>query len=101
MAQLIVVYWRDIPSQVIAQKSRREQVKTMLPDRFQVAIDAAAMRGGAGDTDSYLQEWRKSAPEDCSEDLESEARTRAARLEQDYDKDRLRALVQNGGKSPE
>ena len=101
MAQLIVVYWRDIPSQVIAQKSRREQVKKMLPDRFQVAIDAAAMRGDAEDTDSYLQEWRKSAPEDCSEDLEAEAAARAAALDAEFDKQRLRALVENGGKAPE
>lgn len=101
MAQLIVVYWRDIPSQVIAQKSRREQVKVMLPDRFQVAIDAAAMRGDAGDTDSYLQEWRKSAAEDCSDNLEREANERAAALDREFDKARLRGLVQNGGKAPE
>ena len=101
MAQLIVVYWRDIPSQVIAQKSRREQVKRMLPDRFQVGIDAAAMRGDAGDNDSYLQEWRKSAPEECSEDLEAEAEARASALEGEFDKERLRALVANGGKAAE
>ncbi len=100
MAGLIVVYWRDIPSQVIAQKSRREQVKVMLPERFQVAIDAAAMRDGAGDTDSYLQDWRKSDPEACSEDLEAEAQARAQALDREFDKDRLRALVSNGGKTP-
>jgi hypothetical protein len=101
MAQLIVVYWRDIPSQVIAQKSRREQVKVMLPDRFQVAIDAAAMRGDAEDTDSYLQEWRKSDPEDCSDDLQAEANARAEALDREFDKAQIRALVENGGKRPE
>lgn len=100
MADLIVVYWRDIPSQVIAKKSRREQAKVMLHDRFQVAIDAAAMRGDAEDTDSYLEEWRRSDPVDCGEDLEAEARAKADALEAEYDKDRVRALVQNGGKEP-
>ncbi|MEM7197205.1 MAG: virulence factor, partial [Pseudomonadota bacterium] len=38
MASLIVVYWRDIPAQVIAKKSRREQVKIVLDERFEKAI---------------------------------------------------------------
>ena len=31
----------------------------MLADRFQEAIDMAAMRGQASDTDSYLADWRR------------------------------------------
>lgn len=100
MAELIVVYWRDIPSQVIAKRGRRDQAKVMLHERFQVAIDAAAMRGDAGDTDSYLEEWRKSDPVECGEDLEAEATAKAQELEAAYDKERVRALVQNGGNEP-
>ena len=100
MADLIVVYWRDIPSQVIAKRGRRDQAKVMLADRFQVAIDAAAMRGDAGDSDSYLEEWRKSDPVECGEDLEAEAAAKAQELEALYDKERVRALVQNGGNEP-
>ena len=38
------------------------EVKRMLADRFQEAIDMAAMRGGASDTDSYLADWRRAEP---------------------------------------
>ena len=50
MANLITLYWRDIPAQVIAERGRgrqREQAKVELPRRFSIAIDAAAMRDGA------------------------------------------------------
>ena len=53
MAKLITIYWRDIPSQVIA-KAGRKTSKIMLEDRFQVAIDRAAMRAGAGTSDAYM-----------------------------------------------
>ena len=53
MANLTVVYWRDIPAQVIA-KAGRKSAKKMLSDRFQEAIDRAAMRSGAAGTDEYL-----------------------------------------------
>lgn len=97
MAQLTVVYWRDIPAQVIAKKGRRDQVKIVLDERFEKAIDRAAMRGGARGTDDYLAEWRKADPVEVSDDLESEARTVADRLEAEFDEARLKTLVENGG----
>ena len=48
MANLIITYWRDIPSAVSVKIGRKEE-KRMLADRFQEAIDMAAMRGGASD----------------------------------------------------
>jgi hypothetical protein len=99
MAQLIVVYWRDIPAQVIAKKGRRDQVKIVLDERFEKAIDRAAMRGKAADTDAYLAEWRKAEPVDVSDDLEAEARAVADRLEAEYDEARLKTLVENGGRA--
>ena len=98
MAQLVVLYWRDIPSQVIASAGRRNQTKVLLPDRFQQAIDIAAMRGGGRDSDAYLAEWRKSAPIDCDDDLQSSADAEAARLDAAYDADRLKALAAAGGR---
>ena len=102
MANLITLYWRDIPAQVIAERGRgrkREQAKIELPRRFSVAIDAAAMRGGVNSTDDYLSEWRRSEPEECNEDLEGEVAVRAAALGVEYTPEILRALVENGGKS--
>ena len=58
MAQLIVVYWRDIPAQVIVKRGR-VTAKRQLTERFEKAIDRAAMRANLRDTDSYLAEWRR------------------------------------------
>ena len=96
MAQLIVVYWRDIPAQVIVKRGRAT-AKRQLAERFEQAIDRAAMRANLRDTDSYLGEWRRAAPVDCGDDLEAEAATAALRLEADYDDARLKQLVDNGG----
>ena len=97
MAELLVVLWRDIPAQVIARRSRREQMKRVLAPRFAEAIDKAAMRGQARDAEHYLQAWRKSAPEPCGDDLKQVAEERARRLEEEYDDERLAALIASGG----
>jgi len=97
VAELIVVSWRAIPSQVIARRGRRDQAKVLLADRFQEAIDRAAMRGKAADTDAYLADWIKAPPVPCGDDLEAEARA-AARLEADWDDTRLKTAVANGGR---
>ena len=69
-------------------------------DRFQGAIDRAAMRAGLRDTDAYLGEWRRVVTGECGEDLEAEADGAAARVDADYPQARLRALVANGGRQP-
>lgn len=97
MADLIVVYWRDIPAQVIVKKGRAN-AKRELSLRFTEAIDMAAMRSGAAETDDYLAEWRKADPVPVSDDLEAEAEKAAAALETAYDRDRLVALAKSGGR---
>ena len=97
MADRVIVYWRDIPAQVIV-KAGRKAAKRELPQRFVQAIDQCAMKVGATGTDAYLAEWRRGAPEPCSDDLEAEADAALARLENDYGRDRLRQLVDNGGR---
>ena len=62
MATVTTVYWRDIPAQVIVRQGRRT-AKVQLSERFEKAIDRAAMRGGARDFDAYLAEWRRTDPE--------------------------------------
>ena len=98
MAQLIVVYWRDIPAQVIVKRGR-ETAKRQLAERFEKAIDRAAMRAGLRDTDSYLAEWRRADPVTCGEDLEAEATSAAGKLEADYSDERLKQLVEAGGRA--
>lgn len=97
MAERLIVYWRDIPAQVIV-KAGRKSAKRELPLRFGQAIDACAMKVGAVGTDEYLAEWRRGDPEPCGDDLEAEADATLARLESEYGRDRLRQLVDNGGR---
>lgn len=97
MAQLTVLYWRDIPAQVIA-KLGRVNAKRQLSERFEKAIDRAAMRAGLRDTDSYLAEWRRADPVECGDDIETEASAAAERLEAAYPDGRLNGLVASGGK---
>lgn len=97
MAQLITVYWHDIPAQVIA-KAGRTSAKRELPPRFQEAIDRAAMVSGEHGTDAYLAAWRREAAP-CSDDLEAEAATAASRIETEFDEARLAKLVKAGGRA--
>ncbi len=96
MARLTIVYWRNIPAQVIV-KAGRQSAKRQLDERFEKAIDRAAMRADLKDTDSYLSEWRRGEPVTCGDDLEAEADAAARRLEEDFTPDRLRDLVSAGG----
>lgn len=103
MASLTVIYWRDIPAQVVAETGRgrkREQAKIELHRRFALAIDEAAMRDGADGTDDYLADWRREPAADCSDSLQAEAEAKAKELEAEYDGPILAALVANGGRTP-
>ena len=97
MADLIVVYWRDIPAQVIVKKGR-QTAKRELSLRFTEAIDMAAMRSGAAETDAYLAEWRRADPVPVGDDLEAEADKALADYDAKYDRERLVALVKAGGR---
>jgi len=96
MADRIVVYWRDIPAQVIIKQGRKT-AKRELSLRFTEAIDMAAMRTGAAESGDYLAEWRKADPTPVSDDLEAEADLAVTEIEAAFDRERLVALVKAGG----
>ena len=96
MPEVTVVYWRDIPAQVIVGKGRRGS-KVQLTERFEQAIDRCAMKVGARDTDSYLAEWRKAAPYEVEGEPDAIARAEADRLEAEFDTARLKALIDAEG----
>ncbi len=98
MAEVTIVYWRDIPAQVIVGKGRRG-VKKQLPERFEKAIDRCAMKVGAASTDAYLAEWRKAAPVTVAGEDEAVAAAEAARIDAEYDTERLKALIENDGRA--
>lgn len=95
MAELIKIYWRDIPSQVTAKKGRKT-AKVALTDRFQQGIDRAAMRAGKGTSDAYMEDWKR-IREPCSDDLQAEASKAAAELEAAFSDEHLEAVVKAKG----
>ena len=96
MPNLIIVYWRDIPAQVIVGKGRKG-TKIQLSERFEQAIDRCAMKIDAKDTDSYLAEWRKGEPQAMDGSQKEIAETEANRLEELYDNNTLKELIKNDG----
>ncbi|MDE4096545.1 MULTISPECIES: virulence factor [Rhodobacterales] len=96
MPDVTIVYWRDIPAQVIVGKGRRG-AKRQLEERFEQAIDRAAMKVNAKDADAYLAEWRKAAPFAAEGDPAEIAEAEAVRLEGEFDQERLKALIANDG----
>ena len=109
MPQVTIVYWRDIPAQVIVGAAGTGRgagrgrsmggAKLALSERFEQAIDRCAMRTGARDSDAYLAEWRRAEPYQRDGEPEEIARTEAALLEAAYDPARLNALVETGGRA--
>ncbi len=92
-----LIFWRDIPSQVIVQRGRIRE-KAMLSQRFQEAIDRAAMRAGKGSSDAYLSEWvRKASTVDTDADLGALVAEEAGRLEAGISDELLLQLIRNKG----
>ena len=98
MANLIITYWRDIPSQVSVKIGRREE-KRMLDNRFMEAIDMAAMRDGATNTDDYLADWRRGDAIVVGDDLAIEADKAKLDLETTYSAERIKQMIGNGGRN--
>lgn len=96
MPEVTIVYWRDIPAQVIVGSGRRA-TKMPLPERFEQAIDRCAMKVGARDADAYLSEWRKAEPYIVEGDAADVASGEAARLEAEFNTEAIRALIANDG----
>ncbi len=95
MAKSTIIFWRDIPSQVVV-KQGRNSAKAQLSKRFMEAIDKAAMRAGRQGSKEYLEDWRREI-EPCQGDLKTVANTIAQELEQKYSDDILKAMVKNKG----
>ena len=96
MPAVTIVYWRDMPAQVIVGKGRRG-AKAPLPERFEQAIDRAAMKVGAKDDDAYLSGFRKAEPFEVEGDPQEVANAQAASINAEYDADKLKQLIANDG----
>ena len=96
MPEVTVVYWRDIPAQVIVGKGRRGS-KIQLSERFEQAIDRAAMKCNLRGSDDYLAEWRKAEPYFIEGDPDKVARSEAEQIESEHSQEKLKYLIENEG----
>jgi len=95
--QKILVYWRDIPAQVLVKRGR-VRGKAILSHRFQAAIDRAAMRAGKGGSEEYLADWRREtsalesegSPQSIADELANE-------IEQRFTDEDIKALIKSKG----
>ena len=84
MAKYQIMYWHDIPVQVRAG-GRRDRVSIELPQRFQVAVDNAAMAAELTGTDAYLDGFRWSEMQERDGTPEAVAKAVAAELETEHE----------------
>lgn len=96
MAEIQILYWRDMPAQLVAGPGRRG-AKLHLGPEYEAAIDRAAMAAGAKDSEAYLAEWRRGPFYTVPGPDEAALAAEAARLRALYDKARLAALIAAGG----
>ena len=95
MVKLILISWRDIPSQVIVQRGRQRE-KAMLSQRFQELIDLVAMKKKLAGTDAYLEQWNKGPRTDRNGSAGEVVQAVAAELEADFDTIRTDAIAKCG-----
>ncbi|MCP4420160.1 MAG: hypothetical protein GY805_26445 [Chloroflexi bacterium] len=86
MATYQILYWHDIPLQVRAGR-RRNRVSLELPQRFQVAVDQAAMSAGVTGTDGYLDGFfwsevqeREGSPDEVATAVSNEIITQFSKI---------------------
>ena len=92
MPELTVIYWRDIPAQVTATDGSAA-VRVALPDRFQEAIDDAAMRRGMAGSDAYLEQWHHDDWREADGSADEVAGRIAAELDDEHPPDRLEGML--------
>lgn len=94
-AEVVTIYWRDIPAQVNGQAGRdRHQI--LLSSKFQRAVDRAKRKAGVYTADEDIAQWRRESTP-CDGDVAVAAERAAAELEQQYSREYLGRLAYAGG----
>ena len=96
--EVVVILWRDIPAQVNGRDGD-DRHQSILPHRFQKAIDRAAMVAGKKTAQEYVGEWRRTGYPVTGTVADCVSST-AASIEAEFTNERLHALVDNGGWDP-
>lgn len=80
---------------MVVARHADETVKIMLADRFQIAIDEAAMRLGSIDSGSYLDGWHTSEWTESNGSPSDVAAEVSRTLETEFDQESLDKLLES------
>lgn len=95
MGQIKIVYWRDIPGQVVIREGRRSQ-RLRLPLRFMKAIERAGYRLKKKQQDALFEPWHD-VPQSFDGDINEQAAQLVQQLEERYTDDVLETLIRASG----
>ena len=96
MAELTLIRWRDIPMQIVVRGDGGAAARRLLDDRFQEAVDAAAMVAGLIGSDDYTEQMVMDRRE-VDDDLEAAADAEVARIEAEWTDEVMKTAIRAGG----
>ena len=91
-----MIKWRDIPMQIVVRDDAGGSARRLLPDRFQEAVDAAAMVAGLIGSDDYTAQMAMDRT-DVGDDLEAEAQAAEDAVLGEWSEDVLKVAIRAGG----
>jgi hypothetical protein len=80
LASYRILFWQEIPSQIVASDDDGE-VNLPMPQKFIERIDAMAVARGLAGSDEYLDQWNWSDDEDRDGSAEEVAQALLAEFE--------------------
>ena len=78
---------------MVVARAGEETVKVQLAQRLQEAIDEAAMRLGASDSDAYLAGWHRSDWTEVDGDPTQVAEKISAELENEFTEEKIQTFL--------
>jgi hypothetical protein len=95
VAQLKVIYWRDIPGRVVIREGRNS-TRLNLSARFMHAIERATYRLKKKQADAMFEPWHD-VDQLVDGDVRLQARALVQQLEEQYTQEVLEALIRASG----
>ena len=96
MAELTIITWRDIPMQIVVHDDAGASARRLLPEKFQEAVDAAAMVAGLIGSDDYTEQMMMDRSQ-VGDDLEAEATAAEQAVLDEWTEDQLKVAIRAGG----
>jgi len=96
VAKLKIVYWNDIPGQIVVREGRRS-TRIRLSPRFMKAIERASYRLKKQNKDAFFDPWHD-VDQPFNGDIREQAKILLRQLEERYSEAVLDKLIRASGK---